>query len=109
MIDEISLRNYKIRQYEGYSWVSSVFKPAIQGANTFLVLLQRTSARSGNLPHVNPGTGKRSMGPGSRGVGEEQCPKQLEEPNWDPVEGGNPAGQPKSVCCAPGNPGQFGG
>lgn len=49
------------------------------------------------------------MGPGSRGVGEEQCPKQLEEPNWDPVEGDNPAVQPKSVGCTPGNPGQFGG
>jgi hypothetical protein len=58
---------------------------------------------------VNPGTGKRSMGPGSRGVGEKQCPKQLEEPNWDPVEGDNPAGQPKNVCCTPGNLGQFGG
>jgi hypothetical protein len=49
------------------------------------------------------------MGPGPRGVGEEQCPKQLEDPNWDLVEGDNPAGQPKPVCRTPGNLGEFGG
>jgi hypothetical protein len=109
MIDEKSLRNYKIRQLKGYSRASSAFKPAIQGTNTFLVSLRGASARSGSLALVNFGTGKHSMGPGSRGMGEEQWPKQLEEPNWDLVEGGNPAGQPKPVCCTPGNLGQFGG